>query len=177
MMDLSSMKVLLSALALAFAPMMESASYADTAQQAKQAEPALPAPGTPEELMTISQCHGAVDGMAANVATVIANHPDTVPIEVLEMQEELAELADLLKTLSNRVSGDEQIRFPTYRQTEQALMRYNNAFAAHRDAPQSIPTIIAYVDDSVAKLNDPCEDQVERLTKRYFPKGYPRTVE
>lgn len=174
MMDLSSMKVLLSALALAFAPLMESASYADTAQQA---EPALPAPVTPEELMIFSQCHGAVDGMAANVAAVITNHPDTVPIEVLEMQEELTELADLLEILSNRVSGDEQIRFPTYRQTEQALMRYKDAFAAYRDPPQSIPTIIAYVDDSLANLNDPCENVLERLAKRYFPKGYPRTVE
>lgn len=174
MMDLPCLTTALSALALAFAPIVQSAPEADAAQQEQQAQPA---PFTPEELMIFSQCHGAVDGMAANVAAVIAKHPDTVPIEVLEMQEELTELADLLKTLSNRVSDDEQIRFPTYRQTEQALMRYNNAFAAHRDAPQSIPTIIAYVYDSVENLSDPCEDVLERLAKHYSPKGYPRTVE
>lgn len=170
-MGISHILSSLPALALAFAVVLPSAPQSALAQQA------APALLTPEELMMFSQCHGAVDGMAANVAAVIADYPETVPIDVLETQEELTELADLLGTLSRRVSDDEQIRFPTYRQNEQALWRYKDAFAAHRDTPQSIATIIAYVDDSLANLDEPCEDLVERLAKRYFPQGYPRQVE
>ena len=171
MMGFSSIMALLPALALAFAPAPAPAPQSNITQQVE------PMRVTPQELMAFSQCHGAVDGMAANVAAVITDYPETVPIDVLEMQAELGELAELLETVSKRVSADEQMHFPTYRQTEQAAMRYKDAFAAHREPPQSITTIIAYVDGSLANLDDLCEDPVERLIFRYFPKGYPRQIE
>lgn len=134
-------------------------------------------PYEPETLMEFAMCRGAVDGLSANVASVITATPETVPVMVLEMQAELSELNYLTTVINERIGSDDEMQALLDGQSEQAVSRYDKAFAAHRDSPQSIATIIGYVDESLGNLDVPCEQVVEGLAAHYFPAGYPRQID
>ncbi|WOE75112.1 hypothetical protein [Alterisphingorhabdus coralli] len=128
---------------------------------------------SPADIGNFAMCHGAVDGLVANIETTIAGAVDTVPDAVSETQAKLGRLAWLFDVLTRKAIMEDS----GYWSVQSTTDNYIEAERAHRYRPQSVTTITAYVRDSLDKLDEPCEEMVERVTMRYFPDGYPRQID